>query len=109
MIDLTPIFQAVIALLAAIVTYKVIPWIRAKTTNEQQAAIRATIKVLVFAAEQMYGAGHGKVKLEWVKRQLELAGFSINIAEIEAAVGEYINFPPTCVYTTPIDMSDDNE
>ena len=41
MIDLTPIFQAVLALLAALITYKLIPWIKARTTNEQQARIDA--------------------------------------------------------------------
>ena len=30
-IDLTPIFQAIIALLAALVTYKLVPWIKART------------------------------------------------------------------------------
>ena len=56
MIDLTPIVNAVIALIAAIISVKVIPWIKAKATNEQQAMLRATVKTLVFAAEQIYGA-----------------------------------------------------
>jgi len=99
MIDLTPIFQAVIALLAALITYKLIPWIKARTTNEQQQGMRAMYKVLVFAAEQIYGAGHGHEKLEYVKQQLEFAGYSIDIAEIEAAVGEYINNVPSVVCT----------
>lgn len=98
MVDLTPIFQAVIALLAALITYKLIPWIKAKTSNEQQQAMRAMVKVLVFAAEQIYGAGHGHEKLEYVKQQLEFAGFSIDVAEIEAAVGQYINNVPGVVY-----------
>ena len=31
-IDLTPLFQAVIAFLTALVSYKLIPWIQARTT-----------------------------------------------------------------------------
>ena len=54
-IDLTPIFQAIIALLAALVTYKLIPWIKSKTTESQQKNMRALVKVLVYAAEQLYG------------------------------------------------------
>lgn len=90
-IDLTPIIQAVIALLAAIVTYKLIPWIKAKTTNEQQALLRAAVKTAVFAAEQMYGAGNGEQKLDYVVNWLNERGYTADRAAIEAAVGEYIN------------------
>lgn len=85
-IDLTPILQAMIALLASLVTYKLIPWIKARTTNEQQAMLRATIKTLVFAAEQIYGAGNGDGKMAWVVEQLEKKGFTADRTEIEAAV-----------------------
>ena len=91
MIDLTPIINAVIALLAAILTYKVLPWIKAKTTNEQQIMLRATVKTLVYAAEQIYGAGMGYEKMHYVKEQLEKRGFTVDKDEIEAAVWEYIN------------------
>ena len=87
-IDLTPIIEAIIMLLAAIVTYKLIPWIKAKTTNEQQQYIAATIKTLVFAAEQIYGAGNGKNKLEYVEKALEARGFTVDRAQIEAAIKE---------------------
>lgn len=92
MINLTPIFQAVIALLAALITYRLIPWIKARTTNEQQMMIKAVIRTLVFAAEQMYGAGHGADKLEWVKNQLAASGFDVDIADIESTVYEELNF-----------------
>ena len=52
-IDLTPIFQAIIALLAALVTYKLVPWIKARTTESQQALLSATVRTLVYAAEQL--------------------------------------------------------
>ena len=97
-IDLTPIFQAVIALLAALITYRLIPWIRSKTTNEQQAAMRAMVRTLVFAAEQIYGEGMGKEKLDWVQKKLFQAGINIDVAEIEAAVSEYINKVDGVVY-----------
>ena len=61
-IDLTTIINAIIALLAALVTYRLIPWIKARTTTEQQAQLKAAIKVAVFAAEQIFGAGHGEEK-----------------------------------------------
>lgn len=91
MIDLTPIIEAIIALLAAIVTYKVIPWIKAKTTNEQYAMLEATIRTLVFAAEQIYGAGRGEDKLNYVIDHLKARGFAVDRAEIEASVYNYLN------------------
>lgn len=88
---MTAIFQAILALLAAIITYKVIPWIKARTTNEQQSLLKATVRTLVYAAEQLYGAGEGAKKLDFVVQQLEKQGFTANRVEIEAAVGEYLN------------------
>lgn len=90
-IDLTPIFQAAIALLYAIVIYKVIPWIRAKTTSEERSLLMAATKTLVFAAEQLYGAGNGADKLDYVIRQLEAEGFTADRAMIEATIKEHIS------------------
>lgn len=88
-IDLTPIIQAIIALLAALVTYKLIPWIKAKTTKEQQQVIEATVKTLVFAAEQIYGmGGKGEEKLAYVTAELEKHGYSVDRAQIEAVIKE---------------------
>ena len=88
MIDLTGIVQAILALLAAMVTYKLIPWIKSKTTAEQQALLTATVKTLVYAAEQLYGAGKGAEKLAWVEQELINRGFTIDTAAIEAMVKE---------------------
>lgn len=87
-IDLTPIIQAVIALLAALVTYKLVPWIKARTTAEQQAMLGAMVRTLVYAAEQLYGAGHGAEKLDYVIEELRARGFDADRAAIEAAVRE---------------------
>lgn len=88
MIDLTGIVQAILALLAALVTYKLIPWIKARTTAEQQSLLTATVKTLVYAAEQLYGAGKGAEKLAWVEQELINRGFTIDTAAIEAMVKE---------------------
>ena len=87
-IDLTPIFQALMALIAALITYKLVPWIKARTTAEQQGILLATTRTLVFAAEQIYGAGGGKDKLMYVKAKLLEKGFSVDIDVIEAMVKE---------------------
>ena len=93
-INLTPIVEAVIALLAALITYKLIPWIKSKTTAQQQANMTAVIKMLVFAAEQIYGANSGAEKLQYVKERLIERGYDIDLPAIESAVAQYINFVP---------------
>lgn len=88
MIDLTPILEAILALLAALVTYKLIPWIKARTTESQQAILMATVRTLVYAAEQLYGAGKGKEKFTYVRQKLQEKGFDVDVDVIEAAVKE---------------------
>lgn len=86
MIDLTPLIQAIIAVVAALITYKLLPWLKVKLSNEQQAALTAAVKVLVYAAEQVYGAGRGDEKLKYVEEGLRERGFEVDRAAIEAAV-----------------------
>ena len=90
-INLTPIIQAFLALLAALITYRLIPWIHERTTAAQQGNLRAAVKVLVFAAEQLYGAGNGKEKLHYVRERLLEQGYEVDVNEIEGAVAEYLN------------------
>ena len=91
-IDLTPLFQALIGILATLITHKLIPWIQARTTAQQQEMLRAAVSVAVYAAEQLYGAGAGKEKLMYVKGQLAKKGYRIDVDEIEAAVRELTMF-----------------
>ncbi len=86
LINITPIIEAFIGLLATLVTVKLIPWIQARTTAQQQEMLRAAVSVAVYAAEQIYGAGKGKEKLMYVKGKLAQKGYHVDIDEIEAAV-----------------------
>ena len=88
-IDLTPIIEAIITLLAALITFKLIPWIKARTSTEQQTLLIATIKTLVFAAEQIYGAGNGQVKMDFVVKELEERGFTVDPVAVESILKEY--------------------
>ena len=106
-IDLTTIINAILGLLAALVTYRLIPWIKAKTTNEQQAYIRALVKAGVYAAEQIYKTeGMGRQKMEYVKGWMQQHGFDVNVTEIEAAVAEYINKPVDGVVFATVPMEE---
>lgn len=71
MIDWTSIILGVLALLSAVVTGFLIPWLRSKTTTEQQEQIRTTLRMLMGAAEVYFASGEGAKKKEWVLNQLK--------------------------------------
>lgn len=93
MTDLTPIVNAVIALIAAIITTFLIPWIKSKIDAAKLAQIVEWVGIAVRAAEQIYNeSGMGEKKKQYVLNFLADKGFtldpnSIN-AMIEAAVKE---------------------
>lgn len=93
MTDLTPIVNAVIALIAAIITTFLIPWIKSKIDAAKLAQIVEWVGIAVRAAEQIYNeSGMGEKKKQYVldflaDKGLTLDPNSIN-AMIEAAVKE---------------------
>lgn len=94
--DITNIVQAIFALIAAIITCIVIPWIKSKTNKEQQEEIKQWVKIAVAAAEQIFvGQGRGKEKKEWVIEFLSKYNLKVDMdaidALIEAAVYELKN------------------
>ena len=90
-IDLTPILQALIALIAALITYRLVPWIKARTTEAQRENLNVIIRTAVFAAEQLFGSGHGAEKLDYATKWLEEHGYTVDRALIEAVVYDYLN------------------
>lgn len=89
-IDLTPVFQAVIALLAALITTRLIPWIKKRTTEQQLTNIKAAARIAVYAAEQLYGAGQGDEKLRYALERLEAMGFHADEDLLRAAVEDAV-------------------
>ena len=85
-IDLTPIAQAVITLLAALVTYKLVPWIQSKTTRQQQDNLAAMARIAVYAAEQLFTHGDNEIKYKYAKERLEAAGFTLDHETLQAAI-----------------------
>lgn len=96
MIDFTPILEAVATLAVALITTFVVPYIKSKTTKEQQSQINAWVKIAVTAAEQVYnGPGQGDKKKTYVLTWLAGHGIAVDEdkldAMIEAAVYELTN------------------
>lgn len=86
-IDITTIVNAVIALIAAVISVFVIPWIKSKTTAQQREDLVAWVKIAVSAAEQTYqGTKRGEEKKQYVLDFLTKNGFSVNEDSVNAAI-----------------------
>lgn len=87
MIDLTPIVQAGVILLGAVITTFIVPYVKTKTSKEQRDQLAAWTKIAVTAAEQIYsGVGRGYEKKQYVLEFLKTKGYSIDLDEINALI-----------------------
>lgn len=92
MIDITPIVNAVIALIAAMVSVFLIPWIKSKTTDAQRKELVEWAKIGVAAAEQLYkGQGRGEEKKQYVLEFLKSQGYTVDEEAIDAAIEAAVN------------------
>lgn len=87
MFDITPIVEAVVALIGVVITCIVIPYVRSKTTAQQREELNAWIKIAVAAAEQLYqGSGRGEEKKEYVLNWLEEHNLTVDEEKIDALI-----------------------
>lgn len=85
--DITPIVEAVAAALCAVVTCVLVPYIKSKTTAEQQKEINAWVKIAVSAAEQIYvGSGRGEKKKAYVLEWLRAHGVTVDDEKLDAMI-----------------------
>lgn len=85
--DITIIIEAVLTLIAAVITAVVVPWIKSRTTAQQQAEINAWVKIAVAAAEQIYrGSGRGEEKKAYVLNWLAEHGITLDEDRIDALI-----------------------
>ena len=85
--DITPIVEAVVAAVCAVVTCVLIPYIKSKTTTEQQKEINAWVKIAVSAAEQIYtGSGRGEEKKAYVLEWLRSHGVTVDDEKLDAMI-----------------------
>lgn len=87
MVNITPIIEAVLKLLAAIIIAVAIPYVKSCTTVQQQAEISAWVKIAVTAAEQIYtGPGKGVAKKAYVLDWLHAHGVTVDEDKLDAMV-----------------------
>ena len=89
-IDLTPVIEAIVALLSAIITIFILPkltqCLKERLSAEQMSALREWVKIAVAAAEQLYGSKTGQQKKEYVVSFLLSKGIVIDIDEVTALI-----------------------
>lgn len=86
MTDLTPIVNAFIALIAALISAFVIPWIKRKTSEHDREEMMKWIEIAVMAAQQLYFTSNGSERKEYVQQFLLSKGYDISSKEVDNAI-----------------------
>ena len=84
MINLTPLINAFIAVLAAFLVAYVVPWIKAKTTAKEREDLLVWVDIAVAAAQQLYYQQDGAKRLAYALDLLECKGFEIDDTVVDA-------------------------
>ena len=90
MVDLTPVFQAVITVVFAVVLRYLIPVLRERISSDKQAEVYKWVQIAVYAAEKLYGAGTGATKYQYAKDLLESRGFTFDEETLKALINAEI-------------------
>lgn len=90
MTDLTVIFEGIIALLAALASAFLVPWLKSRTTAEQRTELLKWVDIAVAAAQQLYHQCSGQERLDYALDLLAEQGYNVNdkavLGAVEAAV-----------------------
>ena len=73
-----------------LITRYAIPWIKAKTTAQQQDNLYVAAKMAVYAAEQIFGSKSGQQKLDYARNALIAAGYNLDTSVLRAAIEEAV-------------------
>ncbi|MGJ0847406.1 phage holin [Tissierella praeacuta] len=78
---------ALIALIGAIITYVIVPFLKSKTTEKQRDTAKFWVQIAVNAAEQIYKEkGKGNLKKEYVLEFLNSKGIKITDEQLDALI-----------------------
>ena len=86
MIDLTPVFNAAIALVAVLLTTFLVPWIKTKLNKEQTDSLLMWAEIAAAAAQQLYWDMDGETRKQHALALLAEKGFDVNSAEVQNAL-----------------------
>lgn len=87
----TPIINAIIALIGALITVVLIPYIKTKISSEKLKRLATVIEYAVKAAEQIYkDAGMGELKKAHVLTYLIEKGYIKDMASVSTEIDNLI-------------------
>lgn len=86
MIDLTPLINAAIAVMATAATVFLIPWLKRKTNEQDRAELLAWAEIAVAAAQQLYHHLDGADRKVYVLEFLQGKGYDVDSLEVDAAI-----------------------
>lgn len=86
MTNLTPVINAVIALIAALITAFVVPWIKRNTSAKDREELLKWVEIAVMAAQQLYYHKDGEMRKDYVLKFLAEKGYDVSSAEVENAI-----------------------
>ena len=84
--DITAIIECVIALIGALVSAFLIPYLKAQMTQDKRARLSFWLKVAVEAAEQLFGSKTGQQKRDYVITFLLSKGLVFDVDEVTALI-----------------------
>ncbi|MBQ6600898.1 MAG: holin [Clostridia bacterium] len=84
--DITDIIECVIALLSAVISAFLIPYLKTQLSENKRAKLKFWLKVAVEAAEQLFGSKTGQQKKEYVVSFLLSKGLVFDIDEVTALI-----------------------
>jgi hypothetical protein len=85
--DYTQIILTFLALLGAIITTVIVPWIRRKLSESQQSNLEFYLRILVAAAETAFkDEGAGAEKKQWVIDRLSEYGIRFDVDLVSDAI-----------------------
>lgn len=109
MTNITPIAQAVIALVFVAISTFVIPLIKKHVDSATINKILDYIKIFVEAAEQIFGHECGDEKKQFVKSKLAALGVNVDLDVIDAAIESEVLRLHSELYTYEDDIIEDEE
>ena len=86
-INIQPVLNALMTLMAAVITCVLVPFIKSKLTKQQQDKLLELVKIAVSAAEQIFSqAKSGAEKKQYVQEFLISKGYDVSKPESDAMI-----------------------
>lgn len=105
MLDFTPLAEALITLAVTAITVFLIPWLRERYSTETLEKARGWVQIAVYAAEKLYGAGHGAEKLAYAEQVLAQHKIKLDTATLTAMIDAEIKKLEQAENVMPINLN----